>query len=105
MFHTMLSCNELTTHEDLKGQFSQPSPHNNPDNNNAVVRNPYNKGSHFKNFLYVLFSKRFGSLIDSRSYVDPKMPLENKPNYPEEILKFTSPDRVFKETTSIREYT
>ena len=105
MFHTMLSCNELTTHEDLKGAFQQPATPQHQNNNNAVIKNPYNRGSNLKNLMYVLFSKRFRSLIDSKSYVDPKMPLENKPQYPEEICKFTSPDRVFKETTSIREYT
>ena len=86
MFHMMLACNELTTHEDLKGQFQTQT---NISNEAGRGGNPYARGTWFENFKYVLFSRRLPSLIDARAYVDPKMPLENKPAYPDALQKFT----------------
>jgi len=99
-FHSILSCKDRTTHEDIKGT---PLARNYTDNSVTPIRsNPYSHGSFFKNLMYVLFSKRNPSLIDSQAWVDPAFPMENKPAYPENVKKYTDPDRVFKETIAYR---
>jgi len=100
----MLACQEKTTNEDLKGQWTAAMYAN--DNGNAPAKrsNPYTKGNILKNFAHVLFhSKKITSLIDPLAWVHPSQPLENKPKYPDNIEQFTNAERVFQETVALKE--
>ena len=106
-FHVMLACQEKTTNEDLKGQWTAAMHASDMNGVNPAKRNnPYTKGSFFANFRHVILAHKngqMGSLIDGTAWVHPFQPLENKPQYPDEIEKYTAADRVFKETVALKE--
>lgn len=108
-FHVMLACQEKTTNEDLKGQWTAAMYASDVNGNNGAAlkrNNPYTKGNPFRNFLHVLFQStenKMASLIDPHAWVHPFQPLENKPRYPDHIERYTNADRVFKETVALKE--
>ncbi|XP_054162985.1 palmitoyltransferase ZDHHC18-like [Oppia nitens] len=58
-FHTYLTTSNQTTNEDIKGSFSSRRNHS--------VRNPFSRGSIYKNCCSILCGPNTPSLIDSRS--------------------------------------
>jgi len=101
IYHMELASQNLTTHEDIAEVFMVRKSDKSKE---FYLDNPYDLGSWTKNLIQLFCGRRTKGLVDSRTFVDPFTPMENKPKYPRHIANYTSANRVFKETIAYQDY-
>ena len=79
IYHMELASQNLTTHEDIAEVFMVRKSDKSKE---FYLDNPYDLGSWTKNLTQLFFGRRTKSLVDTRTFVDPFTPMENKPKYP-----------------------